>query len=189
MGEALAVLALKPKDSHRQASDRARHAIAIKIESFEGWRADVLESIHFHAVDNGEKVFAREVERVDRQCERGHERTGMSFIQCVDLVPPLIELRESFRPRIIGIRDIVHAPAKTVDLVHRIALRLRQYPHRGIERTAGRALRRGSGACGVHSTAHALRGLCDADRMRARRPRAPPDSPISATAATPGVLR
>ena len=65
----------------------------------------------------------------------------LAFVERVDLGTPFVELGEPLRPRAVRIRDVVDAPAEAVDLVHRVALRLRQDPHRGIERAAGGALR------------------------------------------------
>jgi hypothetical protein len=52
----------------------------------------------------------------------------------------LLKRGQPFRPRPVGIRDIVDLPAKAVDLEHRLALLARQDAHRRVKRTAGRGV-------------------------------------------------
>jgi hypothetical protein len=57
----------------------------------------------------------------------------MGLVQGVDVLTPLLKRRETFRPRAIGIGDIIDLPAKTVDLKHRLALRVRKNAHRRVK--------------------------------------------------------
>src|SRR6266436_3687994 len=61
----------------------------------------------------------------------------MALIQRVDIVTPLLQRGQPFRPRTIGIGDVIDLAAKTVDLKHRLALLARQNAHRRVKRTAG----------------------------------------------------
>ncbi len=66
MREQLAGVALETEHAHRQAADRARDAVAIEVERREIRRADVVERVHLHAVDDGEEILAREIEVAHR---------------------------------------------------------------------------------------------------------------------------
>ena len=58
---------------------------------------------------------------------------------------PLRELLAALGMRRARIGDVVDQPAERVDFEHRLALRARQYPHRGVERAARGAARRAGG--------------------------------------------
>ena len=62
MGQPAAGLRLKSEDANRQPADRARHAVAVNIELLPHRRADVGDHVHFHAVDDGEKIGLIEAE-------------------------------------------------------------------------------------------------------------------------------
>ena len=58
MREQDAVVLRQTEHPHRQSPDRARDAIAIEIERGKIRRADILRHVHFHAVDDGQKILA-----------------------------------------------------------------------------------------------------------------------------------
>ncbi len=62
MGERQSRLARHAEHPHRQPADRAGDAVAIKIERRAIGRADVGDDIHLHAVDDGEKILALQIE-------------------------------------------------------------------------------------------------------------------------------
>src|SRR5215208_1146381 len=98
MSEKLAGFALEPEHAHRQPSDRARHAIAVKVEHRRARRANVLERVHFHAIDDGQEILAREVELAHRLHQARDLRSNSAVIKRVDLAPPLAELTQPFGP-------------------------------------------------------------------------------------------
>ena len=57
-----AVLLAHAEHAHRQAADRRGDAVAIEIELIEARRADVLDRVHLHAVDDGEEVLLAQAE-------------------------------------------------------------------------------------------------------------------------------
>ena len=118
---------------HRQASDGAGHAITVKIERRKIRRADILRHVHFHAVDDGQKILALQAEPLNRRSVVPQPRRRMALIQRVDVLTPLLQRGQPLRPRAIGIGDIVDLPAKTVDLKHRLALLMRENAHRRVE--------------------------------------------------------
>ena len=58
MREQDAVILGEAEHPHRQPPDRARDPVAIEIEGREIGRADILRDIHFHAVDDRQKILA-----------------------------------------------------------------------------------------------------------------------------------
>ena len=66
MRERDAGFALDPEHAHRQASDRARDAVAIEVEGGGGGGANIVEGVHLHAVDQGEEILLRQIEVGDR---------------------------------------------------------------------------------------------------------------------------
>ena len=131
-----AVVPSKTEYPHRQPSDRAGHAVAIQIERGEVRRPDILRHVHFHAVDDSQEILALEIESSNRGDIVPQPRRRTALIQCVDIVTPLLKCCQPFRPRTVGIRDVVDLTAETVDLEHRLALLARQNPHRRVKRTA-----------------------------------------------------
>src|ERR1700688_4501955 len=138
MREQDAVIMRQTEHPHRQASDRAGDAVAIQIERCKVGRPDVLRHIHLHAIDDGEKILAQQIEFSNRRNVVPQSRRRTAPIQRVDIVTPLLKSCQPFRPRAIGIRDVIDLPAKAVDLKHRLALLARQNAHRRVKRTAGR---------------------------------------------------
>ena len=138
MREQDAVVLRQAEHPHRQPSDRAGDAVAIQIERRKVRRPDILRHIHLHAVDDGQEILALEIESPNRGDVVAQPRRRMALIQRVDIVAPLLKRGQPFRPRPVGIGDVVDLPAKAVDLKHRLALLARQNPHRRVKRTAGR---------------------------------------------------
>ena len=62
MREQDAVVLRQAEHPHRQPSDRARDAVAIQIERREIRRPDILRHVHLHAVDDGQKILALQIE-------------------------------------------------------------------------------------------------------------------------------
>ena len=118
---------------HRQPPDRAGYAVAIQVERGEIRRADILRHVHFHAIDDGQKILALEAKPLNRRDVVAQPRRRMALIQRVDVVAPLLKRGQPLRPRTLGIRDVVDLPAKTVDLEHRLALVARQNSHRRVK--------------------------------------------------------
>src|SRR5262249_14702324 len=152
------------------------------------------DRVHLHAVDDGQEILFGQTEVAHRLAEAGDERADFALKERAHLRPPLVELRLALRPRAARVRDIVDAAAEVVDLIHGVALRLRQDTHCRVERAAGGALRRTgrcrTGRCGsVHARPHALRGAWDAVQTRPSRLRGPLHNPTSPTAATPDLVR
>src|SRR5436305_1719969 len=99
MGEQLAGPALKTEYADRETSDRARHAIAVKVEHGKIGRADIFERVHLHAIDDGEKILARQIELAHRPYQAGDFGADLSLVKRVDLVAPFGELGQPLRPR------------------------------------------------------------------------------------------
>src|SRR6202171_3505440 len=137
MREQDTVVPRETKHPHRQASDRAGHPIAVQIERCKIRRPDILRHIHFHAIDDGQKILALQVKSSNRREVIPQARRRTVLVQRVDVVTPLLKRGQPFGPRAIGIGDVVDLPAKAVDLKHRLALLARQNAHRRVERTAG----------------------------------------------------
>jgi hypothetical protein len=66
MREQDAVVLAKTEHPHRQASDRARDAVAIQIQRRQIRRPDILRHVHLHAVDDGQEILALEIESSNR---------------------------------------------------------------------------------------------------------------------------
>ena len=57
MGQQYAVSFANSEHAHREPSDRARHAIAIQIEGRKIRSAHILRHVHFHAVNDRQKIL------------------------------------------------------------------------------------------------------------------------------------
>src|SRR5262245_42759800 len=115
MGELDTVLAVETEHSYRQSSDSACHPVAIEVECGKSGRADVLDRVHLHAVDDRQRSPLGQTEVAHRPGEAGDERADFALKERAHLRPPLIELSLSLRPRAARVRDIVDASAETVD--------------------------------------------------------------------------
>src|ERR1043166_280862 len=102
----LAILFIHAKDTHRQASDRARDAVAVKIERCKVRRPDVAQGIHLHTVDDPEKILFCETEDTHRLGEARYQRPGTAFVERVDLRAPLVELRQPLATRTARLRQL-----------------------------------------------------------------------------------
>ena len=155
MRERDAVLLAHAEHADRQPPDRARDAVAIKVERRPIRRADVLRRIHLHAVDHGEEILLAEREIAYRLRQRPQFRRGPAGIKWLDPRAPFRKPVPALGVRRGRIGDIIDQPAERIDFEHRLALRARQYPHRGVERAARGAARRAgashwvSAGCGV----------------------------------------
>src|SRR6185437_10828939 len=138
MSQQDAILFGEPEHAHRQAPDGAGDTIAIKVEGGEIRRTDILRDVHLHAVDDREEILTLQAEAANGCEVILQPRRRMALIERVDVVAPLLDRRQPFRPRPGGISDIVNLPAEIVDLEHRVALLARQDPHRCVEGAAGR---------------------------------------------------
>ena len=67
MREQDAVGLAKTEHPHRQPPDRAGDAVAIQVERRQIRRPDVLRHVHFHAVDDGQKILALETKSLERR--------------------------------------------------------------------------------------------------------------------------
>ena len=76
MRERDAFLRRHAENPHAEAPDRARDAVAIKIERREIGRPDVGVDIHLHAVDDVEEIGALQIEGARRDNEAGRKRAG-----------------------------------------------------------------------------------------------------------------
>src|SRR6201989_151978 len=77
------------EDANRKAADRGRHAIAVQIERLEIRRADVLDGVHFHAVDHSEEVVHADREFVKAARKPGEPSRAPAGIKRVDPAPPI----------------------------------------------------------------------------------------------------
>jgi len=143
MREAL-TFPLRHSESPRgKASDRARHAIAIKIERGQIGRPYIGHEIHLHAIDYGTKILAPQPEGVDCHGEtlQTLARAGWGPPACIkraDIAPPFDErlLAGVAWPRFV--RDVVNGAAEGIDFKHRLAARAWQNAHGRMEGTAAR---------------------------------------------------
>src|SRR3984893_14739681 len=143
MREAL-TFPLRHSESPRgKASDRARHAIAIKIERGQIGRPYIGIDIHLHAIDHGTKILAPQSEGMDCHGETSQPcaRAGCgtpAYIKRADIAPPFGErlLAGVAWPRFV--RDVVNGAAEGIDFKHRLAARAWQNTHGRIEGTAAR---------------------------------------------------
>ena len=143
MRERDAVLLVHAEHADRQPPDRARDAIAIKIERRPVRRADVLRP---------RPSPCRRSRRENPPCG-ARNRAPPAPAPAVRAPAVRRRARRSARAiraspsrrsacGAVGIRDVVDQPAERIDLEHRLALRARQNPHRGVERAARGAARR-----------------------------------------------
>ena len=100
-------------------------------------RADVGAHVHLHAVDDGEEVFALQVESAHRLGERPQLLRRHAAVQRVDVPPPLRELGQARLPVSMAIGHVVDRAAKSVDGEHGAALLRWQHAHCGVKGTAG----------------------------------------------------
>ena len=169
-----AVVMRQTEHPHRQTSDRAGNAVAIQIERRKVGRPDILRHIHLHAIDDGEKILALEIEFSNRGDVVPQPPRRMALIQRVDIVTPLLQGGQPLRPRAIGIGDVVDLPAEAVDLKHRLALLARQNAHRRVKRTAGRGRPVACVGCRRLKRHAPAAGLDTGRRPSARRAISPP---------------
>ena len=137
-----AILLAHAEHADRQPPHRARDAIAIKVELRPIRRADVLGGVHLHAVDHGEEILLAEPEVAHRLRQRAQFRRRTPGIDRLDPRAPFAKPKPALGVRRGRIRDVIDQPAERIDFEHRLALRARQDPHRGVERAAGGAARR-----------------------------------------------
>src|SRR5580692_7725026 len=131
MREASAFRLRHPESPRRKASDRARHAIAIKIERGEIGCPYIGIDIHLHAIDHGPKILAPKAEGMDCRGETSQPRAraglrGLARIKRADIAPPFAERLPAgvAWPRFV--RDVVHGAAEGIDFKHRLAARTRK---------------------------------------------------------------
>src|SRR5438093_7271703 len=122
-------LMLEAEHPHREPSYRACHAVTIEVERGKAGRANVLDRVHLHAVDDSQEILLREIEVTNRACEAGDQRALLALVKRPHLRAPLVKLLQPLRARAARIGDIVDTAAEIVDLVHGVALRLRQDAH------------------------------------------------------------
>ena len=60
-----------PNTRTRETPDRARDAVAVKVERRPIRRADIGDHVHLHAVDDGEEVLALQIELPHRLRQPG----------------------------------------------------------------------------------------------------------------------
>ena len=130
-----------PENAHGKPADRARHAIAIKIEPGQVGCADVPGCIHLHTVDDRQEVFLAQPELGDDPAEGATLGVSAAGIKRLDFAAPARKPGQTFAMRRGRIGDVVDAAAERVDFEHAVALCARQDSHGEIERTAGRAAR------------------------------------------------
>ena len=95
--------------------------------------------VHLHAVDHGLEILAPQRRMSFTALTRLRERVTALPIDRVDVGAPQLELLDALVARPGRVRDVVDLAAERIDLVHRLALRLRHDAHRGVERAAGGA--------------------------------------------------
>ncbi|MBE7220685.1 MAG: sigma 54-interacting transcriptional regulator, partial [Caulobacteraceae bacterium] len=99
VGEILAHGGRHAEDLHRQAPDRAGHAVAIQVELLLARRPDVLPAVHLHAVDDGEKVDPGQLETADGLEQAGGRGSGPAGVDRLDGVAPARQAGHALRPR------------------------------------------------------------------------------------------
>src|SRR5260370_25677988 len=127
-----AVLLFHAEDAHRQPSHRARDPIAIRVQRRLVRRADILEYVHFHSVDDGMEILTTQPEIAHRRDEAARARDRPARVKRIDVGAPALELLAPFATGRARVRDVVDLAAKGIDLEHRLALRTRQYAPRAI---------------------------------------------------------
>jgi hypothetical protein len=134
-----AVALFHPEYAHRQAPDRARDPVAIKLERRLVGRADIADHVHLHPVDDGMEILAPQAEIAHRRLQAADARNRrLAGTERVDVGAPTRQLVPSRAARPARIRDVIDLAAKGIDLEHGLALRARQYAHRIVERAARR---------------------------------------------------
>ncbi len=128
------------EDAHREPPDRARHAVAIKVEHCRGSarRSASRASISMPSTRARKSSCAQPVLRGDRGEHAGERQRRMAGEERGHFRAPLRERRELRLGRVVAVGDVVDDAAKGIDREHRIAPRRRQQPHRPIERACRR---------------------------------------------------
>jgi len=140
--EAGLALARHAENPHRKPADRASDPVAIKVKRRAIRGADIDSDIHLHAVDDGKKILALQIEFTHCPRQAGEWRRRCAGIDRIDIAPPFRQCRKPRLARAGIVGDVIDGAAEGVDFEHRLALRARQNPHAGIERAAGGARRR-----------------------------------------------
>src|SRR5690242_21204213 len=119
------VRARNTKRAHRETADRARDAIAIKIELGEARRLDWRARIHFHAINQRTEIVAPEAKarRILRK-DAAERRLAGSGENRIDFAAPFIERDALVLLRLVAVGDVADLAAESVDRIHRIAPRL-----------------------------------------------------------------
>ena len=99
MREQNAVLGGEAEHSDRQASNCAGQAVAIEIEGGKIGRADFLRHVHFHAVNDSQKILALQVELPDGSNIVSQSRRRIAAVERVDVIAPLLQRRQPLRAR------------------------------------------------------------------------------------------
>ena len=99
--------------AHAQPPDRAGNAVAVKIERRECRRLDIGDDVHLHAVDDGEKILALQIEFVSDLGEPAPMRRCSAGADRIDIGAPLLELRETRLARAGIVRNVVDQRGKT----------------------------------------------------------------------------
>src|SRR5947207_1788512 len=73
----------------------ARTAIAVGVERRQIGRADVGDDVHLHAVDDGQKILAREAELPGRIVQAAQTGGRAAVVERGDVLAPLLELGET----------------------------------------------------------------------------------------------
>src|SRR4029078_9538196 len=94
------------------------------------------------AVDHSKEIFLAERKITHRPRQRAQLRSRPPGIKRLDPRAPFGKPKPALGMRLRRIRDVIDQPAERIDFEHRLALRSRQYPHRGVERAARGAARR-----------------------------------------------
>ena len=83
----------RAQDAERDADDRYRSLLAVKIELLERRRPDVGARFRLHPVDDGEEIDAAQIKSFDRVAQRpSHEMLWPAGIEQPDLRPPIGQL-------------------------------------------------------------------------------------------------
>src|SRR5262252_3417763 len=182
-------LGLKTEDFHRQSTHRACHPVTIKIEIRPLGSPNIGSDIHFHAVDNGQKIRLLKTIIPHRLGEVAGAHRKAAEVESVDVNTPCREFGEPPFSRLRRIRYIVDLATEAIDRKHCVALRLGQNPHRQIERAARCATGVG-GAIGLyHAGTHASFDLRKANLPRTRRVSNPVATPASVPPITPILVK
>ena len=178
-GEREAGIFIHAEDLDGEAANGAGHMIAIKIKGGEIGGADVLGDVHIHAVDHGKEILLAQMVTRDCVLQEYGGAGRATLIEAGDIGAPCLERFVAVCACTLSIvGDVVHRAAEGIDREHRIALGLRQYPHRGIKRAAGSLfLHRAGHGFNIHHVgggSHGFWASRDAAFLgRNRRPRKP----------------